>query len=140
MPTDNVSVCNLQFQKSTVTFNGKPTWTNIGQNLTIKWDTTNDWWYIEGWSPGQQILSGNTIAPVGEWIPLEDADYFYESSPNACTDCLSSVICLTNDNKIRFYSYKNPDVLLKEYHLESVYNHVNMDFKCIFIFILVLYR
>jgi hypothetical protein len=96
MGTSNVSICNTQFEKSSTTFNGKPTWVNTGQNLTIKWDTTNDWWYIEGWSPGQQILSGNTIAPVGEWIPLDDADYFYESSPNACTDCLSSVICLTN--------------------------------------------
>ena len=96
MPNSDVSICNLQFQKSTTTFNGKPTWVNTGQNLTVKWDTDNDWWYIEGWSPGQQILSGNTIAPVGEWVPLDDADYFYNSSPNFCDDCLSSFICLSN--------------------------------------------
>ena len=55
MGTSNISICNIQFEKSSTTFNGKPTWVNTGQNLTIKWDTTNDWWYIEGWSPGEQI-------------------------------------------------------------------------------------
>lgn len=96
MGTSNVSICNIQFEKSSTTFNGKPTWVNTGQNLTIKWDTTNDWWYIEGWSPGEQILSGNTVAPVGEWIPVGAADYFYNSSGEACADCLSSFICLSD--------------------------------------------
>ena len=96
MGTSNISICNNQFEKSSTTFNGKPTWVNTGQNLTIKWDTTNDWWYIEGWSPGEQILSGNTIAPVGEWIPVGAADYFYNSSGEACSDCLSSFICLSD--------------------------------------------
>jgi len=96
MGTSNISICNIQFEKSSTTFNGKPTWVNTGQNLTIKWDTDNDWWYIEGWSPGEQILSGNTIAPVGEWIPVGNADYFYNSSGEACSDCLSSFICLSD--------------------------------------------
>ncbi len=96
MGTSNVSICNTQFEKSSTTFNGKPTWVNTGQNLTIKWDTTNDWWYIEGWSPGEQILTGNTVAPVGEWIPVGPADYFYSSTGEACGDCLSSFICLSD--------------------------------------------
>ena len=96
MPTSNVSICNTQFEKSSTTFNGKPTWVNTGQNLTIKWDTINDWWYIEGWSPGEQILTGNTIAPIGEWIPVGPADYFYSSTGEACAECISSFICLSD--------------------------------------------
>lgn len=40
-----------------------------------------------------------------------------------------SVICLTNDHNLRFFKSKNPNILYKEYHLETSYTQIDMELK-----------
>jgi len=64
-------VTQYQFTLTDQTFNGRPVWSSSTYN--IKWNSNNQYWYVEGWSKG--FTSTNpAIPPISNWTIYGSTD------------------------------------------------------------------
>lgn len=89
----NINLNSIEFTLSDE-INGKPSWVNTGQGLTIMWNTAG-YWIIDGWGDGTQILSTNPDLPIGEWEPSGPALWYWESTEGTCDEYIPEQLCLT---------------------------------------------
>ena len=66
------SLSQYDFTPTDQIYNSKPVWSSTTYN--IKWNSTNQYWFVENWSPGQMITNNPSTPPTSGWVILGNTD------------------------------------------------------------------
>jgi hypothetical protein len=62
----DVDVTQYQFVLTDEIYNNRPTWSS--STYTIKWNSVNQYWFVENWSGGAMTSSNPQTPPISGWV------------------------------------------------------------------------
>jgi hypothetical protein len=66
------SLSQYDFTLTDQIYNSKPVWSSATYN--IKWNSTNQYWFVENWPSGQMITNNPATPPTSGWVILGNTD------------------------------------------------------------------
>jgi hypothetical protein len=66
------SLSQYNFTPTEQIYKSKPVWSSSTYN--IKWNSVNQYWFVENWSPGQMITNNPATPPTSGWVILGNTD------------------------------------------------------------------
>jgi len=66
------SLTQYNFTLTDQTYNSKPVWSSSTYN--VKWDSSNQYWFVENWQSGQMVNSNPATPPIAGWTIFGNQD------------------------------------------------------------------